>query len=73
MIKLRLSRVGQKNHILYRIVAAEEYKKSKGKHLEIIGFYDPKKKVFKLDKEKYQKWISNGARASESLKKLVKN
>ncbi len=71
MIKIRLSRGGAKNRPLYRIVAIEERRKGTGKHIEIIGFYDPQKKNHKIDKEKYNKWIANGAKASPSVKKLI--
>jgi small subunit ribosomal protein S16 len=71
MIKLRLSKGGAKNRLLYRIVAIDERRKCNGKHIEIIGFYDPKKKNGKIDKYKYQKWISFGAKASPTVKKLA--
>lgn len=71
MIKIRLSRGGAKNQPLYRIVAIEKKRKGIGKHLEILGHYDPKKKSHKLDKENYDKWISNGAQVSATVKKLV--
>ncbi len=71
MIKIRLSRGGSRNHAMYRIVAVEKEKKAKGECLEVLGLYDPKKKIFKIEKEKYQKWISNGAIASPTVIKLI--
>jgi len=71
MIKLRLSRVGSVNHAYYRIVAMDEGKKQRGRYLEMLGFYNPKKKEQKLDKEKYQNWISRGAVATAAVKKIA--
>lgn len=71
MIKIRLSRGGAKNQPLYRIVAIEKRRKGIGKNLEILGYYDPKKKSHKLNKENYNKWVANGAQVSTTVKKLI--
>ena len=72
MIKIRLSKRGAKNSLFYRIVAIEEKKKATGKHIEILGYYNPVKNIIKIDNDKYKKWISLGAKASESVKSLLK-
>jgi len=71
MIKIRLSRGGSRNHAMYRIVAIEKEKKGNGKCIEVLGSYDPKKKIVKIEKDKYKKWLSNGAIASPTVTKLV--
>lgn len=72
MIKIRLSKRGAKNSLFYRIVAINEKKKATGKHIEILGYYNPTKKVVKIDNDKYKKWVSFGAQVSGTVKSLLK-
>lgn len=71
MIKIRLSRQGKRNAPFYKIVAVESQKKSDGKYLDSLGFYNPTKKEFKIDNAKLEKWIKNGAQLSEVVKNLI--
>ena len=75
-VKLRLQRAGQsaKGRYNYRIVAISKASKRDGKHLDIVGHYDPAKKpaVVAVDKEKLNKWLKNGAVMSDTVKSLVK-
>ncbi|MCD6149448.1 30S ribosomal protein S16 [bacterium] len=67
MLVIRFSRVGKKNRAQFRIVAQERTAAPSGKHIEILGSYDPhfKKGVFK--KERIEYWIKNGAQISDSV------
>ncbi|KAJ6884860.1 30S ribosomal protein [Populus alba x Populus x berolinensis] len=40
-VKIRLARLGCKNRAFYRIVAADSHTPRDGKHLQVLGFYDP--------------------------------
>jgi small subunit ribosomal protein S16 len=40
-VKIRLARLGCKNRAFYRIVAADRHTPRDGKHLQVVGFYDP--------------------------------
>jgi small subunit ribosomal protein S16 len=40
-VKIRLARLGCKNRAFYRIVAADKHTLRDGKHLQVVGFYDP--------------------------------
>lgn len=71
MIKIRLARKGKRNAPFYKIVAIEGHRKRDGKYLDSIGFYNPAKKDMKIDQEKYDKWVKNGAQVSEAVKKLI--
>jgi small subunit ribosomal protein S16 len=40
-VKIRLARLGCKKRTFYRIVAADSQTPRDGKHLQVVGFYDP--------------------------------
>ncbi len=69
---IRLQRVGKKNRPMFRIVAIEKSAAAKGKPIEILGIYDPIKKIGQLNFEKYESWIKNGAMVSDTMKSLYK-
>jgi len=73
MLKIRLSRAGKKNMPFFRVVLTEHTKAAKHGYKEVLGFYNPFTKEFKLkDVEKIKKYISNGAQFSARLEKLIK-
>lgn len=71
-LRIRLQRVGKKNRPMFRIVVIERRQAAKGKPVDIIGIYDPVKKTGKLDFEKYERWVKNGAEPSDTMKSLYK-
>lgn len=73
MLKIRLTRVGTKNKPKYRIVVTPKENKRDGQYLEMIGQYDPTLKPAKLvvKKERFNYWVSVGAQASQTVKKLM--
>ena len=73
MVKIRLQRAGKKRAPFYHIVVADSRSPRDGKIIEQIGTYDPMSDptVLKLDKEKVETWIKNGAKPTETVKKLI--
>ena len=73
MVKIRLTRRGSKKRPFYRIVAADVRAPRDGKFLEILGYYDPRKKphVLEVNTDRVQDWISKGAQTSERVGKLI--
>jgi small subunit ribosomal protein S16 len=71
-VSIRLSRQGSKKKPFYRVVAADRRSPRDGRFIELLGFFDPKKKTFQLDPERYQHWVQNGAIVSDTLKTLVR-
>ncbi|MEQ9619473.1 MAG: 30S ribosomal protein S16 [Deltaproteobacteria bacterium] len=73
LVKIRLMRIGSKKRPFYRIVAADSRSPRDGKFLEILGYYDPKKKphVLEVNTERVKDWISKGAQTSERVGKLI--
>ena len=75
-VKLRLKRLGRKNHPFYRLSAIDSRSPRDGRVIEELGFYDPtlkdqgKQFVAKLDRCRY--WLDTGAIPSETVSSLLK-
>jgi small subunit ribosomal protein S16 len=73
MLKIRLSRAWKKNSAFFKIVLTEHTAAAKHGYKEVLGFYNPFTKEFKLkDLEKVKKFLSNGVQLSPRIAKLVK-
>lgn len=73
MLKIRLKRLGAKRNPLYRIIVINGREKREGRPIEELGFYNPKRKELKLDKEKISEWLKNGAQPTETVQYLITN
>ena len=73
-VKIRLRRMGAKKAPFYRIVVADSRYPRDGRFIEEVGYYDPTKDpaVVKLDSEKIETWIANGAQPTDSVRKIIK-
>ena len=73
-VKLRLTRMGAKKRPVYRIVAADSKTARDGKVIEQIGFYNPVAvpAEIKIDAEKANKWLDNGAQPTDTVRSLLK-
>jgi small subunit ribosomal protein S16 len=73
-VKIRLKRMGMKKHPFYRVVVADERNARDGRFIEEIGYYDPMKQPadIKIDNEKAQQWIKNGAQPTDTVRGLLK-
>jgi small subunit ribosomal protein S16 len=67
-----MSRQGKKKAPFYRIVAADKRRARDGRFIELLGTYDPRTKALKLDRERYLKWIKEGAQPSGTLAAVVR-
>jgi len=72
MLVIRLSRKGKIKHPAYNIVVAEKTSPVKGKFIEIIGYFDPTNKRFKINEERFNYWKSCGAKPSERIESILK-
>ena len=74
-VKIRLQRYGSKKRPFYRLVAADSRQKRDGRYLEIIGTYNPltEPATVKIDEDKAQKWLAEGAQVTDTVKNLFKN
>lgn len=73
-VKIRLKRIGAKKAPFYRVVVADSRYPRDGRFIEEIGYYNPLTNPvdIKIDAEKANKWISNGAQPTETVKSLLK-
>lgn len=72
MLKIRLSRAGKRNMPFFRVVLTEHTKAAKHGYKEVLGFYNPLTKEFKIkDVEKVKTYVSHGVQLSPRLEKLM--
>ena len=73
MVKIRLQRQGAKKAPFYHIVVADSRSPRDGKVIEKIGTYNPMTDpaTIVVDKEKVAEWIKNGAKPTDTVKKLI--
>ena len=75
-VKLRLKRLGRKNHPFYRLNAIDSRSPRDGRVIEELGYFDPhlkdatKQFVVQLDRCKH--WLDHGAVPSETVSSLLK-
>ena len=74
MVKIRLKRMGMKKKPFYRVVVADERASRDGRFVDEIGYYNPVSNPveLKIDAEKAQKWIKNGAQPTDTVRALLK-
>lgn len=73
MVKIRLKRLGYKKNPTYRIIVIDSRSKREGAPIEELGFYNPKTKEMKLNKESAESWVKKGAQVTETVAYLIKN
>jgi len=71
MLKIRLKRSGRKGKPFYRIVLMESLSKRDGKAILELGYYDPFKKIIKMDKAEIHKYINYGAYPTDTVRHLI--
>ena len=74
MVKIRLRRLGSKKNPFYRVVVADSRYPRDGRFIEEIGTYDPltNPSTIKIDAEKANKWLADGAQPTDTVKQLLK-
>ena len=74
MLKIRLRRMGAKKAPFYRIVVADSRAPRDGAFVEELGYYNPTvdPNELKVDNEKAQQWIKNGAQPTDTVRALLK-
>ena len=74
MVKIRLRRMGAKKNPYYRVVVADSHFPRDGRFIEEIGVYNPisDPAEIKIDVERAQYWIKNGAQPTNTARALLK-
>lgn len=75
-VRIRLARFGRKNAPHYRVYVADSRAPRDGKHVEIVGHYDPVAHVdghkhVGLNIERIKYWLSVGAQPSDTVARLL--
>jgi small subunit ribosomal protein S16 len=73
-VRIRLRRIGKnpKGKPHFRISVFEETRGRDSRVIEELGFYSPLTGANRLNKEKIEKWVKNGAQMSPTVKSLLK-
>ena len=73
-VKIRLKRMGMRHEPFYRVVVADSRTPRDGRFIEEIGYYNPVSDpvMLKLDNEKAQHWLKNGAQPTQTVRTLLK-
>ena len=74
MLMIRMARFGAKKKPSYRVVVIDKERARNSRSVEVVGIYSPvaKPKAVKLDHDRIQHWIKNGAQPSETVGRLLK-
>ena len=72
-VAIRLAKIGRKGESRYHIVVAEKRTRRNGKPIETLGWLVKKvgEQIKKINKQRYDYWISQGAAPSETVSKLI--
>lgn len=72
MLKMRLQRIGRRNDAAYRLIVTDSRRGPKsGKHIDLLGSYNPKLDHFSVDGEKAREWIGKGVQVSDTVHNLL--
>lgn len=76
MVVIRLARSGAKKKPFYHIVVADKRKGRDGRFIERLGFFNPvargKESKIRINRERVEYWVKNGAQPSTRVNTLVK-
>ena len=76
MVSIRLARGGSKKRPFYHLNVTDSRCARDGRFLERVGFFNPvaqgQEERLRLDRERIQYWVGQGAQLSDRVAKLVK-
>jgi small subunit ribosomal protein S16 len=64
--------MGAKKAPTYRVIVADSRSPRDGRFIEEIGYFNPRSDELKIDAEKAQTWIKNGAQPTDTVRALLK-
>ncbi len=73
-VRIRLTRVGATKQPAYRLVVADSRAGRDSRAIDTIGHYNPRTDPveFQVDTEKATRWMSQGAKPSETVERLFR-
>lgn len=76
MVTIRLTRGGAKKRPFYHVQVTDSRKSRDGRYIERLGFFNPvargNEERLRLDAERAQYWIDQGAQPTERVSSLLK-
>ena len=76
MVVIRLARGGSKHRPFFHVVVADSHNRRDGRSIERVGFYNPvaneKQERVRLQADRLNHWIAQGAQVSDAVAKLIK-
>jgi small subunit ribosomal protein S16 len=76
MVTIRMARGGAKKRPFYQIVVTDSRNRRDGRFIERVGFFNPvargNEERLRIDRERVDYWLSQGAQASERVASLLK-
>lgn len=76
MVTIRLARGGAKKRPFYHVHVTDSRKARDGRYIERLGFFNPvargDSERLRLDLDRLQHWVGQGAQLSDRVAKLVK-
>ena len=71
MLVLKLRRTGKKHQPSYRLIVGERRSKVDGRYVDNLGWYNPRSKDSRLNKERVLYWLSKGAQKTDTVHNLL--
>jgi small subunit ribosomal protein S16 len=73
-VRIRLSRVGATKQPTYRFVVMDSRNARDGRSIDTLGHYNPRTDPIELqiDAEKASRWMSQGAKPSQTVERLFR-
>jgi small subunit ribosomal protein S16 len=73
MVVIRMRRAGSKKRPFFRVVVTDSRAARDSSFVEILGYYNPRTKpaIVKIDRERVDFWIKQGAQPSDSVRTLM--
>ena len=77
MVTIRLSRGGSKKRPFYHVTVSDSRNARDSRYIERVGFFNPiargQEVRLRIDSERVEYWVGQGAQMSDRVKKLVKD
>ncbi|TQV75511.1 30S ribosomal protein S16 [Aliikangiella marina] len=77
MVTIRLARGGSKKRPFYHMVVTDKRNARDGRFIERVGFFNPiatgQEERIRVDNERVDHWVAQGAQMSDRVKKLIKD